>query len=582
MLSIYDYLVIAFYFVFMFSVGVVTRKLASSTSDYFRGGGKMLWWIAGASAFMSQFSAWTFIGAAGEAYLNGPIVITIFAANAVGFFFNYAYFAPKFRQMRVVTSVQAVKQRFGRSGEQTFTWMQVPTNLLTSGIWLNALGIFAATVFGFNLQYTIIGVGLIVLVNAFLGGAWAVAFGDFLQALILILISVVTALYALGMVEIGGIQGLIDKFPAESILGSNYNYAAVLISWIVLMFFNQFFKTNHMIDAHRYLCAKDSASAKKAAMLSTILFTVGPLFWFIPPMACAVIYPDLGAQFPQLTRPHEAAYVAVAMKVLPAGMLGLLLAGMFSATVSSMDSGLNRNAGILVKNFYVSLIRKNCSDREQMIVAKSLTVGLGLFIIAEAIFYSQLKNLGLFDLMINVGAMFGIPLAVPLLWGVLIRKTPDWSGWSTALLGVLCSYVIKIHFNAAWVSETWMLDFTARELRYFDQALIVLVNVTVPSLYFLSTTFFYKELEGERKVESDLLWANLAKPVIADEDGAPSLDSKQGILMGGLAGAYGLFLFALSLVPNEMSGRISYLICGSVLMILAYAIFKSTRPKSTN
>lgn len=579
MLSIYDYIVIGTYFLFMFLVAAITKRLVTNTSEYFRAGGKMLWWIAGASAFMSQFSAWTFIGAAGEAYVNGPIVITIFTANAVGFFFNYIYFAPKFRQMRVVTSLQAVKQRFGKSGEQTFTWMQVPTNLLTSGIWLNALGIFASTVFGFDLQWTIVGVGLIVLINAFAGGAWAVAFSDFLQALILIMISVLTAVFALRIPEVGGLSGLIEKFPADHILGTDFNYPVIIITWMVLMFFNQFFKTNHMIDAHRYLCAKDSSNARKAALLSSILFVVGPLFWFVPPMACAILIPDMDAAFPQLTHPNEASYVAIAMKILPTGMMGLLLAGMFSATVSSMDVGLNRNAGILVKNFYASVFRPHSGDREQMIVGRIITVLLGLFVIGEAIFYSQLKDIGLFDLMITVGAMFGIPLAVPLLLGILVRKTPDWSGWATAIVGVICSYVIKFHLNADFFSQLLEVTFTDREIRYFDQALIVMVNVTVPSIFFLCTTFFYKEPVGDRKEQSELLWKNIDTPCYAGEEGV-SLDSKQGIMMGGLAGAYGFLIMLLALVPNDFGGRLAYVICGIVLMTLAIVLYKSTRKET--
>ena len=151
---------------------------------------------------MTQFSAWSFTGAASHAYSNGPIILTIFFANALGFFINYLYFAPKFRQLRVITPIQAVRQRLGRANEQFFTWIFLPTNIAYAGIWLNGLAVFLATVFGFDLQTTIIVTGLIVLFNSTIGGSWAVVSSDFMQTLILMMIAVTTAVFSL--IKVGG------------------------------------------------------------------------------------------------------------------------------------------------------------------------------------------------------------------------------------------------------------------------------------------------------------------------------------------------------------------------------------------
>src|SRR3954452_25097629 len=93
-LSYYDYLVISFYFIFMTLMSWVMKRFVRNTSDYFRGGGEMLWWIAGAGAFTVSFSAVTFTGMAGKAYTDGPVVMVIFVGNAIGFLVNYLWFAP--------------------------------------------------------------------------------------------------------------------------------------------------------------------------------------------------------------------------------------------------------------------------------------------------------------------------------------------------------------------------------------------------------------------------------------------------------------------------------------------------------
>lgn len=580
-LSGYDLFVLVFYFCFLASIGWITRKFVANTSDYFRGGGKMLWWMAGASAFMTQFSAWSFTGAASEAYLNGPIVLSIFFANALGFLGNYLYFAPKFRQMRVITPIQAVRQRYGVSGEQLFTWLQIPVGTLNAGIWLMGLSIFISSIFGFNLEATIMVTGLIVLFNSTMGGSWAVVSSDFMQVIILMMIAMATAAFAL--IDIGGPVELIQRFPAEHIiLGNDFNYPALIIAWIALMQVNQFYKCNHMIDASRYLSAKDSHNAKRAALLSTVLFVVGPILWFIPPMAAAIKFPDIGSIYPQLGNPSEAAYVAMATSVLPKGMIGLLLAGMFAATISSMDSGLNRNAGLFTKNFYLSVLRKNAGEREQMIVAKTSTLFLGCIIIFTALFYSRLQGIGLFDLMIQIGALLSLPAAVPLLWGMVVKKTPDWSGWSTAIFGLGCSFLVWKFFNAEWANQMWDLNLTSRELRYLNQAIAVAVNTTLPTIWFFGTMFFYQAPVGVRKEESETYWKNLNTPVLEGDEGCNiASDGRQGKVLGGLAGAYGLFVFLLVLVPNGLGGHLAFILCGSALMGLAYALYKSTRPKQT-
>src|SRR3954451_3405870 len=172
-LTRYDYAVIVFYFAFMTLMSSVFKRFIRNTSDYFRGGGEMLWWMAGAGAFMVSFSAVTFTGMAGQAYKDGPIVLVIFLGNAIGFLINYLWFAPVSRQTRAVTAMQVVRNRFGRASEQFFTWIQIPIGTFYAGVWLMGLCVFVAAAFGWQLEFTIIITGAVVLVMALIGGSWS-------------------------------------------------------------------------------------------------------------------------------------------------------------------------------------------------------------------------------------------------------------------------------------------------------------------------------------------------------------------------------------------------------------------------
>src|SRR5882724_10525239 len=123
MITIYDYIIIGFYLVFMLTIGVVFRRMSKDTSDYFRAGGAMPWWITGTSAWIASFTAWTFVGAAGKVYETGTLVLVVFYSSVLAYFALYFYVGRRFRRMRVVTWMEAVRARFGAGNEQFYTWV---------------------------------------------------------------------------------------------------------------------------------------------------------------------------------------------------------------------------------------------------------------------------------------------------------------------------------------------------------------------------------------------------------------------------------------------------------------------------
>src|SRR5882762_4293683 len=129
MITAYDDFIVSFYFVFILGIGLLFRRRSKNTSDYFRAGGAMPWWITGASAWIAGFSAWTFTGAAGKVYETGTLVLCLYYANIIGLAVIFAYTCVRFRRMRVVTWMEAVRQRYGPATEQFYTWLKLPLTL---------------------------------------------------------------------------------------------------------------------------------------------------------------------------------------------------------------------------------------------------------------------------------------------------------------------------------------------------------------------------------------------------------------------------------------------------------------------
>lgn len=584
-MTLFDHLVIAFYFAFMVAVGVVFRRFVTDVSDYFRSGGKVLWWMVGSSAFMVSFSAWTFTGAVSKAYADGWPVMTIYVANAVGFLLNALYFAPRFRQLRVITAVEAIRLRFGTVSEQVFTWLQIPLGVLNAGIWLNAIGVFFAAVFGIDPRLTIVVTGLVVLLIALSGGSWAVLASDFMQALILMVVC--AAVLAHTLARIGGPAAFAAAVPPGHLdLGQVFT-RDFLGLWCLAMLVKQIHTTNNLYDAVRYLCVKDSRHARWAGWLGAALFLVGIALWFLPPMIARTLLPELGTRFPQLAHPEEAAYIAIAREVLPVGMMGLLASAIFAATMSSMDSGLNKNAGVFVKNFYQPWLRPQATDAHLLRVGKLATLAMGVLIVATALEMNELRGLGLFRLMQRVGILIGVPVVVPLFLGLLVKRTPPWSAWSTVLIGFASSLVFSRLLTPDWAVRTFGLEgvLDSAEREYWTQSAQFFANLLTAGTWFLLTRLFWPQTSGADRARIEGFFQRMHTPVDFEREEGPTAarDREQSLAVGWLAVAYGTFIVLLAAIPNPPAGRLTFLASGAVVAAIGgWLIRAAPRPPAND
>ncbi len=574
----YDYAVIGFYFAFMLGISWVFRRFVTNVSDYFRGGGKALWWMVGGSAFMMSFSAWTLTGAASKAYGDGWPIITIYVANSLGFLINALHFAPKFRQMRVVTGIEAVRLRFGRANEQVFTWLQLPLGTLQATLHLNAVAIFFSAVFGFDLPLTIIALGLVVLSIALLGGSWAVIAGDFIQ--MLILMPVCLTITVLALAHLGGWSGFLAKLPPGHLDFSALWNRDFLGLWCAAMLLKQVISTNNLLDANRYLSVKDSRHARWAGFLGSGLYLVGIVIWFVPPMAARALFPDLAAQFPTLAHPDEAAFIAITRVVAPVGMLGLLVSGIFAATMSAMDAGLNKSAGIFIKNFYQPVLRPVSTDGHLLKAGKLVTLVLGLVIILAALKMSSLKEFNLFLQMQRVSILIGVPITVPLVLALIVKRTPAWSGWSTVAVGFAGSLLIDRFLSPEWAAAFFghaAPDATTQE--YWRQGVQLLGNVALGTAWFLCSTLFWRASPAAHRAGVENFLARVDRPIdfAAEEGAANANDARQSAAVGWLTLTYGSFVVLLALIPNPLTGRLSFLGCGGLVTIIGLVLIRSGR-----
>ncbi|MDV7142713.1 hypothetical protein R3X27_08460 [Tropicimonas sp. TH_r6] len=542
-----DLAIVVLYLAFIIAIGFLFSGKSNNPSNYFRGGGKLLWWMTGASAFMVQFSAWTFTGAAGKAYTDGLSVAVIFIGNAVGYYISFLLIAEMFRQTRCITPVDAIRRRYGPVNEQFFTWAQVPLGVIQAGIWLNGLAIFTSAVFGIPIEATIIITGFIVMFVSLTGGAWAVVASDYVQMLVIMAISVTATIFV--FIEVG-VSNVITQFPNDLFL-NDITYVGLFFVWALMSISKQIFSTNNLYDAARYLVAKDSSHAKKAALLASVLMFCGTFIWFLPPMAAAGAGIDLAETYPTLGgKAADAAYLAFVDFLMPVGMVGIMMAALFSATMSSMDSGLNRSAGIMCMNFYQPVIKRGtATDKELMLVGKVITFLFGCVIVLVGLFIASLKELSLFDIMLQMGSLIQMPILIPLFLAVFVKKVPDWAPWATVLLGICISLASKYVLTPDLLGGIFGVEFTSREKTDLVFIVSMFLHLTVTTGFFFWTKRFYNGLTERRHVEVDEFFEDIATPVVSEE-GVSDTDREQRNKLGTLAMIYGGTIFLLPLIPQ--------------------------------
>ena len=570
-----EYLVIIGYLILIAIVGLVFRSFSTDTDDYFKSGTKGSWWLVGASAFMSAFSAWTFTGAAGVAFESGFSVMIIFLGNAFGFFLNFLFLGPWLRQMRVTTFPEAISKRFGEKTRMFYALYEVPIRILYSAMALYGLGIFCSAVFGYNIFQVILACGIIVLFYSATGGRWAVMATDFLQGLILVPLTILIAW--LCMSKLGGIgnmfaqieaQGLSEEFSminSAALFGGAYTWG-----WASAMVTKGFLVFNSMYAGPRYFSVKDGREARKAAILASVLFLTGGLIWFLPPITARLLFSEevmaLG-----ISKPAEAAYAIASIQVLPTGLIGLIVVAILTASMSTMDTGLNTNVAILIKDIYPKISKRlkwsPKSETELLKYGRLYTWFMGVFILLLALYMAQAKGKGIFEIMLDVGALLMTPIQIPLMWGLFIRRTPSWAALLSISLSLTVSFMafMNVPLSTFGFSPDATWTFQAKFFGVFIAG----------SLGFLLSILFAPAKDSAHRAMVDKFITTMKTPIDFEAEVGAANDLAQLKVIGSFGAVIAGFIALMLIIPNPLEGRLAIaalaMIIGSISAVMIKA-----------
>ena len=572
-----DYAVVGLYALLVLGAGFIVSRFNKKTSDYFKGGGHIPWALSAISLFISGFSAFMFVGASGFAYRNGSAAIILFSLAAPAYMLGYFLYGRLWRRTRLDTPMQFLSRRYSPGTTYFYTIFSVIPNILALGISIYTLCVFVATAFGFHasvfdlgfmtltgLQATMLVTGFVLIVYTLLGGIWAVMVTDSLQFIVLFMASIIVlpvAYLALGDGSIGdGVSRLVTEAP-EGFLGFKLKDRPGLF-WVayginIILGYN----VNWHI-AQRYYSVPDERDTKKMALWSAGLSLVLPLLWILPVMAARVMYPDLGSMWPELSEPTEAAFVTLALDVLPHGMLGIIVSAMFAATMSSADTSLNWLAAVVTKDAYVPLHRRMKgvipTERVQLLFGKASVALMGL--IATWLAFNMEKLGGVFDVHTKANSLYSAPMFIPVILGLVITRTPWWSGivaFGSGVAAIVCaSFLANVtHGLPANSFASLFLDidlyFLGMHLTRYE--LQMLIGISVTTIVFLASIAFASRT-GPYKGRIESFEHDLATPAFATAADLDLRGLRASILVGRLSILIGCILFIVAIPTMQETG----------------------------
>jgi len=267
---------------------------------------------------------------------------------------------------------------------------------------------------------------VIILAYTFMGGLWAVAVTDFIQFVIMAV--AVLILVPLSISRVGGFDAFVAGSPENFFQWTTNEYNWVYIALLSLLYCVAWSSINWPL-IQRYYCVKDEREAVKVGWFVTGLNVIGPPLMFLPAMAAKqFLAPDTAG---------ESVYPLLCVELLPAGMLGLIVAAMFAATMSMLSSDYNVCAGVLTNDVYRRLLRKSASQRELVFVGRLMTLLMGGIALGLAMLMANVGGEGLFK---NMVMLFGVvtgPAGIPMVFGLLSKRVTNLGALAGWFVGIL-------------------------------------------------------------------------------------------------------------------------------------------------
>ncbi len=510
-LTAIDWIVIALYFVVSLAIGVAySRRAGKSTGEFFLSGRALPWWLAGTSMVATTFAADTPLAVTELVARNGIAGNWLWWNMVFGGVLAAFFFARLWRRAGILTDCEFVAIRYGGFGGSLLrgfraVYIGIFMNIIVMG-WVNLAMVKILTVIfprleffgshsidllGFHFTSHLLLVGFLMLLVAgysALSGLWGVSVTDAFQFILAMTACVVLAVLAVRHPVIGGIAGLKAKLPewvfqftpqiqgagsaAEGSGGLLRMTVLAFVTYLGVQWWASWYPGSEPGGGGYVAQRMMSAKNEKHALLATLWFNIAhyavrPWPWVIVALCSLVMFPDLDAS------QKGVGFVMMVGQVMPAGLVGLMLAAFLAAYMSTIATQLNWGCSYIVNDLYRPFLRPGADEKYYVGVSRITTVALMLL---SLVVTAKLETItGAWQFILECSGGIGLVLILRWFWWRI-------NAWSeiTALVAPFAIYpivkfVLKVEFpeslliivagsTAAWLAATFLTRPTSEEV----------------------------------------------------------------------------------------------------------------------
>ncbi len=456
-----DWIVIALYGLVAVAIGLrFARRAGSGADEFFLSGRKLPWWLLGTSMVATTFSTDTPNLIADFVRRGGVAQNWSWWAFLITGMCTVFFYAGLWRRSGALTDIEFYELRYSGRAAAFLRGFRA----LYLGVFYNVMIIATVTLaatkiggvlLGLDPLTTILIAGSVTVLYSATSGLWGVVVTDLILFAIAMIGSIAAAVFALQQPEVGGLAGLVSNPDLQSAMNllpdfSDWSVAAgIFIIPIAVQWWSAWYPGAEPggggYVAQRMLAARNEREAMKATLWFNVAhYGLRPWPWIIVALCSMLVYPELSdiqARFPGLDPSlvgDDLAYPAM-LVFLPAGLLGLVVASLAAAYMSTVSTQLNWGASYVVSDFYRRFIDPEAGPRRLVAVGRTATVGL---MILGALVALQLDTAGQgFQILLQIGAGTGLVFLLRWFW----YRVNVWS----ELAGMTISFLVAIYF--AWI-----------------------------------------------------------------------------------------------------------------------------------
>jgi solute:Na+ symporter, SSS family len=482
-----DYTLVAIYFVLVLAIGFMSRRLVSTSLDFFLSGRSLPAWVTGLAFISANLGALEIIGMAANGAQYGLPTVHYYWIGAIpAMVFLALVMMPFYYGSKVRSVPEYLRRRFGAGAHLVNAITFAVAQVLIAGVNLYALALVVSALLGWPIPVAIVVAALVVLTYTTLGGLSAAIYNEVLQ--FFVIAAALLPLTIIGLIKVGGWSGLVQKisggpggagqahaWPASDLTGLHNPVLSVLAVAFGLGFVLSFgYWTTNFAEVQRALSAKSMSAARRTPLIGAYPKILVPALVVIPGMIASVISPEILARKAG-DASGDAKYndvlIFMMRDLLPNGALGVAITGLLASFMAGMAANVSAFNTVFTYDLWQDYVRKDRSDEYYLRTGRAVTVIGTILAVGTAFIAAGYENI--MDYIQTLFSFFNAPLFATFILAMFWRRMTPTAGWVGLVTGTLAAVSVFV------LKQASVLDLPGQGASFLGAGLAFVVDIVV-------------------------------------------------------------------------------------------------------